>query len=124
MKIEYFPKSLSEYNCMHTCPLCMNLLDIFEQYIYTRKFKDECVACTDFHSDGIYCFCDNNGYYQKCKVIYCNSCHQAVNQDNDLLNEDDKSVVYSYKELYTLAKQKNIKYRSLMSKKELYDAIS
>lgn len=121
MKIEYFPNTLSSYKVDTLCPFCYNHLNIYDQYIYTKTFKDECPCCIDQPNESIYCLCNNNYYYEKCKIIYCNNCHKNKETKNE--KYEHKYVNVSYKELYKLARSMNIKNRSVMNKEELYNAI-
>lgn len=48
---------MSKRNCYHCCNT---------QYIYYKKFRDECKECSEFIGvDSIYCLCNNDGYYIK-----------------------------------------------------------
>jgi hypothetical protein len=121
MKIEYFPKSLSNHKFRTMCPFCFNNLNIYDQFIYTKKFKDECKCCTEQPNETMYCLCNNECFYEKYKIIYCNYCYD--NEDKKESIYDHKCINISYKDLYKLARSKNIKNRSIMSKEELYNAV-
>lgn len=101
----------------------------FIQYIYDKTYKDECKTCMEYNNtDIIYCLCNNdNNFLQKQKISICDRfCCKKKNRYDYVYNKPNKTISHSlhtYKELYLIAKNKNIKQRSLMSKDELYDII-
>lgn len=111
-----------------SCDYCNCKLSINYQYIYDRVYKNDCEYCMNFNSDNIYCLCNNDGnVLQKVKISTCENCEK--NNNNNILNDifinkgdyiNDNEIKYSYKELYMIAKSKNVKHRSVMSKEELY----
>lgn len=110
-----------------SCAYCDCKLNINYQYIYDRVYKNDCEYCMHFNCDNIYCLCNNDGnVLQKVKISTCENCEKNNNTIlNDIfINRDEykhhNDIKFSYKELYTIAKIKNVKYRSIMSKEELY----
>lgn len=117
---------------MTCCSVCGFEKTTCIQYIYDKCYKDDCKTCLQYnHTDIIYCLCNNNNnFIHKQKINICNHCSFCKNDFEDqscLLNKElsiqKKVITQSYKDLYTIAKNKNIKYRSLMSKEELYYVI-
>lgn len=96
------------------------------QYIYDKNYKDECKTCLEYNNTGIiYCLCNNdNNFIHKQKIHICDHFYcPKQNQIDYFDNKQNKTTYFTYKELYLIAKNKNIKHRSLMSKDELYDVI-
>ena len=120
----YYPSVLTKYNVKDYCPLCNNCLDIKTQFLYNKKYKDECSFCTKYNNtDSIYCLCEcSEDYMTKTKMITCLNCNRYPKKQKN--KELEYTPSCSYKEAYKMAKEKNIKYRSLMSKEELCLALS
>lgn len=126
MLIEYNPFFLAGYinSSSQNCPVCSQKLDVKTQFLYTKTYKDECPKCTEYINDSIYCLCQNDNFYMKLCTVTCDHCSKCIDKQKKRLVKD--SVIkcdQSYKELYKLAKLRGIKYRSLMSKSELYEAL-
>ena len=119
----YYPSILAKYNVKDCCPLCQNDLDIKTQFIYMKKYKDECDVCMKYNDvDTPYCLCNNaDDYMLKCKMITCSNCN-TYPKTLKCSSCCHYEAGQSYKDLYKMAKEKNIKYRSFMSKEELYAA--
>ena len=122
----YYPSVLAKYNIKDLCPLCNSYLDIKTQYLYMKKYKDECSICMKYNNmDCIYCLCEcSEDYTMKTKMITCNNCNMYPKKTKKSNYNEiaDYNSAYSYKYLYKMARDKKIKYRSLMSKDELYVA--
>jgi hypothetical protein len=121
----YYPSILAKFNVKECCPICKNSLDIKNQYLYMKKYKDECSVCMKYNSvDTPYCLCEQSSDYMiNAKIItctYCNTYPKYSKRRNENCFQYDTN--YSYKELYRMAKDKNIKHRSAMSKEELIAA--
>lgn len=130
MLYEYYPNTLSKYNISKSCdvcPQCNNNLNVRLQYIFDKRYKDECDVCA--HSDlveGIYCLCSSDNFYQKMMFVSCDCCadnDRIVDSHQQILPKPHKTNKHSYKELYMLAKNKNIRKRSFMTKEELYELL-
>lgn len=117
----YYPSILAKFNInTDCCPLCNNMLDVQNQYLYMKKYKDECSVCMKYNDvDTPYCLCEqSDDYIIKTKMITCHNCNSYPKKCRSIPVTQTKC----YKDLYKLAKDKNIKYRSLMSKEELMAA--
>lgn len=118
----YYPSILAKYNVKDCCPLCNTCLDVKTQYLYMKKYKDECSVCLKYNnSDNIYCLCEQcDDYMAKAKIITCSNCTMYPKKAKSVCCKYE--VGLSFRDLYIMAKTKNIKHRSLMSKEELYAA--
>ena len=71
----FVPTILSNYNLIDKCPICRNKLDIKKQYIYIKKYKDDCIICNKNVNDSIYCLCEfSENYMINSKIISCIKC--------------------------------------------------
>lgn len=87
----------------------------YKYFLYEKTFRDECECCRQDNSIySIYCLCSNPITSDNPKKHYC--------FDND--DYIDNNINISYKNLYMIAKKYNIKKRSVMTNRELYDAVS
>jgi hypothetical protein len=87
----------------------------YKYFLYEKTFRDECeYCCEDNTINSIYCLCSNPVKSKNQKFHYC------FNDDNYI----DNNINISYKNLYMIAKKYNIKKRSVMTNRELYDAVS
>lgn len=118
---------------MSTCRFCNFQKQKQCQFIYDKVYKEDCLICKEYNNtESIYCLCNNkNNFLEKKQVYICENfccCYNCSNTDinKTLIYTDlhDSCINnYSYKDLYQIAKDRQIKYRSSMSKNDLYNVL-